>query len=70
MGMPDAEKNDGLPPRPVPPSDEDCCRSDCVNCVFNVYDRALAAWEEEVERIERARRHESAVPEDHQRVET
>ena len=46
---------DGLPPRPIAPSDEDCCRSDCANCVFNLYDRALEAWQAEVERIERER---------------
>jgi hypothetical protein len=51
---------DRLPPRPIPPKDEDCCRSDCPNCVFNLYDRALEAWNEEVERIERERKERPA----------
>ncbi|MGI4720689.1 MAG: oxidoreductase-like domain-containing protein [Janthinobacterium lividum] len=42
-------------PRPVPPVQpalEDCCRSGCTPCVFDLYEealeryeRALAAWE-------------------------
>ena len=42
-------------PRPVPPvqpEPEDCCRSGCTPCVFDLYEaaleryeRALAAWE-------------------------
>lgn len=42
-------------PRPVPPVQpelEDCCRSGCAPCVFDLYEaaleryeRALAAWE-------------------------
>lgn len=44
-----------LPPRPLPPRDSDCCRSDCPNCVFNLYDRELERWQEQVERIRAAR---------------
>jgi hypothetical protein len=44
-----------LPPRPQPPRDSDCCRSDCPNCVFNLYDRELERWEQQVAQI-RARR--------------
>ncbi|MGQ0619635.1 MAG: oxidoreductase-like domain-containing protein [Panacagrimonas sp.] len=39
---------DPLPPRPQPPRDEDCCRSDCPNCVFNLYERELERWQERV----------------------
>jgi hypothetical protein len=45
-----------IDPRPVPParpSREDCCRSSCDPCIFDVYDEALdryrsalRAWEE------------------------
>jgi hypothetical protein len=35
----------GLPPKPQPPRDEDCCRSDCPNCVFTLYERDLERWE-------------------------
>lgn len=37
-----------LPPKPVMPREEDCCHSDCVNCVFNNYERELERWEEQV----------------------
>lgn len=40
-----------LPPRPQPPAPDDCCRSNCTPCVFEVYDRELERWEREVERI-------------------
>jgi hypothetical protein len=40
------------PVPPVQPDPEDCCRSGCVPCVFDLYEealaryeRALAAWE-------------------------
>ena len=44
-----------LPPRPPPPRDEDCCRSDCPMCVFNLYDRELERWQERVAEILAAR---------------
>ncbi len=44
-----------LPPRPLPPRDEDCCRSDCPMCVFNLYDRELERWQEQVAEILAAR---------------
>ena len=34
------------PIRPQRPEDGDCCRSDCTNCVFSIYDRDLERWEE------------------------
>lgn len=40
-----------LPPKPVPPREEDCCHSDCLYCVFNNYDRELERWEERVAEI-------------------
>ena len=33
-------------PRPELPGEEDCCHSDCPNCVFSLYERALERWEE------------------------
>ena len=44
-----------LPLRPLPPRDEDCCRSDCPMCVFNLYDRELERWQEQVAAIQAAR---------------
>lgn len=42
---------DPRPQPPVQPAPEDCCRSGCIPCVFDLYDealdryeRALAAW--------------------------
>ena len=38
-------------PRPVPPVQpdlEDCCRSGCVPCVFDLYEEALARYEREL----------------------
>ncbi len=41
--MPDV---DPPPQRPVEPAAEDCCGEGCVNCVFDVYEAALARYEE------------------------
>ena len=54
-------QDEQLPPRPRPPRDEDCCRSDCVLCVFNLYERELERWEAAVAAI-RARRGEATDP--------
>ncbi|MCA1245171.1 oxidoreductase-like domain-containing protein [Massilia sp. MS-15] len=38
-----------VPARPVPPLApelEDCCRSGCVPCVFDLYEDALARYQE------------------------
>ena len=40
-----------LPPKPERPLDTDCCGMGCVPCVFDIYDRELALWEEECERL-------------------
>lgn len=44
-----------LPPRPQPPRDQDCCRSDCPRCVFTLYERELERWQERVDEIQRRR---------------
>lgn len=43
--------DEGLPPRPQPPRDEDCCRGGCLLCVFDLYERDLERWEERVAQI-------------------
>ncbi|TAJ50789.1 MAG: hypothetical protein EPN60_18890 [Nevskiaceae bacterium] len=37
-----------LPPRPLAPSEDDCCHQGCAPCVFDLYERALERWEERV----------------------
>jgi len=36
------------PSPPVQPELEDCCRSGCVPCVFDLYEEALARYEREL----------------------
>jgi len=40
---------------PVQPDLEDCCRSGCVPCVFDLYEEALARYERELTAWEAAR---------------
>ncbi|XP_046384218.1 NADH-cytochrome b5 reductase-like isoform X1 [Ischnura elegans] len=40
-----------LPRKPEEPSQEDCCGSGCTYCVFDVYEKELAKWEKECERL-------------------
>lgn len=40
-----------LPPKPALPSPEECCQSDCPNCVFTIYERELERWEDQVAEI-------------------
>ncbi|WVQ79879.1 hypothetical protein IAT38_001979 [Cryptococcus sp. DSM 104549] len=44
--------NIAVPPKPVPPGEEECCMSGCVNCVYTIYTQEL---EEYVEAIDAAR---------------
>ncbi|WP_136414085.1 oxidoreductase-like domain-containing protein [Herbaspirillum sp. ST 5-3] len=52
--MPDfSAQNDAPPVPPEKPGDEECCRSGCEPCIFDLYAQeleryrtALAAWEE------------------------
>jgi hypothetical protein len=55
MPNPDPASEEDLPPRPQPPRDSDCCRSDCPVCVFTLYERDLERWQEQVEEIRRRR---------------
>ncbi|MBQ5965575.1 oxidoreductase-like domain-containing protein [Massilia sp. ZL223] len=42
------------PVPPVQPDLEDCCRSGCVPCVFDLYEDALARYEKELAAYEAA----------------
>ena len=43
------EENDPRPEPPVRPGIEDCCKSSCDPCVFDLYDAALERYEAELE---------------------
>lgn len=52
-------------PRPVPPVQpalEDCCRSGCTPCVFDLYEEALERYERALAAWEAARRDAQAPP--------
>jgi len=40
-----AEENDPRPVAPVRPRSEDCCKSSCDLCVFDVYNDALERYQ-------------------------
>ena len=40
--------NDPPPKRPSEPDPADCCGEGCVNCVYDVYEAALARYEKEL----------------------
>lgn len=42
------------PEPPVQPDLEDCCRSGCVPCVFDLYEEALARYEKALAAYEAA----------------
>jgi Oxidoreductase-like protein, N-terminal len=41
----DEPRDDPRPTPPRPPELEDCCRSGCSQCVFDLYDEALERYE-------------------------
>jgi hypothetical protein len=57
-----ASEEQDLPPRPQPPADSDCCRSDCPVCVFDLYERELERWRERVDEIRRRRGSDKPAP--------
>ena len=60
MQQGDSSEDQDLPPRPQPPRDSDCCRSDCPICVFDLYERELERWKEQVEDILRRARNQDS----------
>ena len=40
--------NDPPPQRPSEPDPADCCGEGCVNCVYDVYEAALARYEKDL----------------------
>lgn len=34
----------GLPPKPLPPQNYDCCGGGCADCELKIYARELARW--------------------------
>ena len=41
-----------FPPKPEEPLESDCCGCGCSVCVFDIYQRDLAAWEAECKEID------------------
>ncbi|MEJ0022826.1 MAG: oxidoreductase-like domain-containing protein [Alphaproteobacteria bacterium] len=40
-----------LPAPPEAPDPASCCGRGCSPCIFNYYDRAFAAWEDDIRRL-------------------
>lgn len=52
------------PPRPVPPVQpalEDCCRSGCTPCIFDLYDDAMERYLAELKAWEARQRTEGEI---------
>lgn len=47
----ETEDDELCPEPPQKPLDSDCCGTGCTPCVFDIYEKELALWEEECERI-------------------
>ena len=47
--MPDIPINDPKPVPPVPPDDEDCCRSGCDPCIFDIHAEAMERYRAELQ---------------------
>ncbi|WWC59659.1 uncharacterized protein I303_102220 [Kwoniella dejecticola CBS 10117] len=43
-----------IPPKPIPPGEEECCMSGCVNCVYTIYADDLEIYNNAVEAAKEA----------------
>ena len=41
--------NEPPPQRPAEPDPADCCGGGCISCVYDIYETALARYEEQLE---------------------
>ncbi|WWC86711.1 uncharacterized protein L201_001588 [Kwoniella dendrophila CBS 6074] len=51
-----------VPPKPIPPGEEECCMSGCVNCVYTIYADDLELYQSSVESAKNALK-EMKIPE-------
>ena len=51
-----------MPPEPEEPLPEDCCGTGCTPCVFDIYAKELALWEDQCKAIREGRDLFDAAP--------
>ncbi|OCF45781.1 hypothetical protein I317_00269 [Kwoniella heveanensis CBS 569] len=52
-----------VPPKPIPPGEEDCCMSGCVHCVYTIYADDLETYSDAIVRA-RTALSEAGIPQD------